>query len=213
MAYRATVVVATCNHAAYLPDAIESVLAQTRHTECIVVDDGSTDETPDVLRRYAGRIKAIRQAHAGVAAARNVGMRHGTTGHVGFLDADDVLYCDAIEQRLAALTEYPYADWAFGDIKIVDVSGKVELASARYDYAGKGLPGRSDLKPLLDVANFIPVHAPLIRRSAMPGVEFPEGKVEDWAFWRALAAVAPARYVPEVVGEYRKRRGGRNAQQ
>lgn len=210
---RASIIVPTHNRANLLQDALESALLQTVTVEVICVDDGSTDATSAILDgRYAGVRMARFPTPRGVAAARNRGLELATAPFVCFLDDDDILYPDAVALRLEGFQRNPDADWVFGDIKIIEVSGKTELASQRYDYAGKGLPGHSDLGALLEQANFIPVHAPLIRREALGRIRFPEGKTEDWAFWRAVAATMPARYVPHVVGEYRKRRGGRNAQ-
>src|SRR4051794_5914902 len=70
-----SVVIATYNHGPYLREAIDSALAQTHPPlDVIVVDDGSTDDTAEILRTYGGRIRAMRQANAGVAAARNAGL-------------------------------------------------------------------------------------------------------------------------------------------
>lgn len=85
-----SVVLPTHNRAWSLERAIDSVLAQTcRDFELVVVDDGSTDRTPDILERYAGRIVSIRQANSGVSAARNRGIRESKGTVIAFLDSDD----------------------------------------------------------------------------------------------------------------------------
>ena len=87
-----SLVIATFNHARFLAAALDSAVAQTlRDVEIIVVDDGSTDDTPAVLARYGRRIRMIRQANRGLSAARIAGLAaaHGT--YASFLDADDVL--------------------------------------------------------------------------------------------------------------------------
>ena len=72
-------------------EAIESVFAQTLDDyELIVIDDGSTDETPRQLSRYGSRLSNIRQANRGVSAARNLGVRHACGTYVAFLDSDDL---------------------------------------------------------------------------------------------------------------------------
>lgn len=72
-----SVVVTTYNQAPYLAAALDSVLGQSyRHREVIVVDDGSTDTTPQVLDRFRGKILTVCQGNEGVAAARNTGVRH-----------------------------------------------------------------------------------------------------------------------------------------
>ena len=84
-------IIPTYNRASLVSDAIESVLAQTYpHVETIVVDDGSTDGTMDVLRRYGDRIQVISQPNAGPAAARNRGIAASHGGLIAFLDSDDI---------------------------------------------------------------------------------------------------------------------------
>src|SRR2546421_13123372 len=102
-----SVVIPVYNGERYLAEAIESVLAQTICTwELVIVDDGSADGTPGVAQRYAGRdarIRVVRQANGGVAAARNRGMQETdpSSEYVIFLDHDDVWEIDALETLLA----------------------------------------------------------------------------------------------------------------
>jgi glycosyltransferase involved in cell wall biosynthesis len=86
-----SVVIPAYNYARYLPEAISSVLVQTYATlELIVVDDGSTDDTPEVCTHYTDpRFRCVRQKNAGLSAARNTGIQHARYSHVAFLDADD----------------------------------------------------------------------------------------------------------------------------
>src|SRR5271169_4507748 len=94
---RVSTIIPTFNRAHVVAEAIESVLRQTVPAEqIIVVDDGSTDDTIDVLTRFDGRISVIRQAHSGVSAARNAGMRAATGDWIAFLDSDDVWLPDRI---------------------------------------------------------------------------------------------------------------------
>lgn len=88
---RFSVIVPTYNRANYVTEAIESILSQSfQDHEIIVVDDGSTDNTKDVLARYEGRIRYIYQANSGVSAARNAGIRHAQGEWLAFLDSDDI---------------------------------------------------------------------------------------------------------------------------
>lgn len=89
---RASIVITSFNYAAYLPGAVESALAQTYpHSELIIVDDGSTDGTEQVLRRYERQAQIVRQKRAGQVAAYNAGLELVRGEIVIFLDADDVL--------------------------------------------------------------------------------------------------------------------------
>src|SRR5262245_20604446 len=91
-----SVIIPCYNHAHYLGEAIESVLAQTvQDFEIIVVDDGSTDSTADVAARYP-RVRYVRQNNQGLSAARNTGIKHGLGRFLVFLDADDLLLPGAL---------------------------------------------------------------------------------------------------------------------
>jgi glycosyltransferase involved in cell wall biosynthesis len=98
-------VIPVYNGAAFVAEAIESVLAQTHPVaECVVVDDGSTDATAEVVSRFGAPVRLIRQANAGVATARNRGAAESTARYVAFLDADDAWKPDKLERQLAAAT-------------------------------------------------------------------------------------------------------------
>jgi glycosyltransferase involved in cell wall biosynthesis len=97
-------VVPTHDRGALLERALESVFAQTRPPdELIVVDDGSTDDTPERLRRLAPRVRCIRQPNRGGAAARNLGARSAASEWIAFLDDDDVWAPDHLERVAAAI--------------------------------------------------------------------------------------------------------------
>src|SRR3954470_16999186 len=100
---RVSVVMATYNYAHYLPGALDSALAQTAgDLEVIVVDDGSTDNTPDVVGPYLAdaRVRYVRTANQGQPAAENVGIRLSRAPFVAFLDADDLWLPHKLEKQL-----------------------------------------------------------------------------------------------------------------
>lgn len=88
-----SIIIPTFNRARYLTQAIESVFAQRyTHWEMIVIDDGSTDNTSQVLEQYGHRLRVIRQQNQGQAAARNAGIAAATGDYVAFLDDDDLWF-------------------------------------------------------------------------------------------------------------------------
>jgi glycosyltransferase involved in cell wall biosynthesis len=111
-----SVVVPLYNKAAYVQLAVESVLAQSfGDLELIVVDDGSTDAGGEIVANMQdARVHLIRQANAGVAAARNTGIRAARGRWVAFLDADDTWRLDKLARQLAALGRAPDVVWAAG---------------------------------------------------------------------------------------------------
>lgn len=116
---RLSVIIPAYNYAQLLPRALESVLTQAdEQVELVVVDDGSTDETPDVLNEaltlHGDRLRVVHQANAGAAAARNHGLRISRARHVLFLDADDELLPGALSAVLNILAEQPTLDLLLG---------------------------------------------------------------------------------------------------
>jgi glycosyltransferase involved in cell wall biosynthesis len=118
-----TIVIPCYNQARYLSDSIESALSQThRDLEVIVVDDGSTDATAEVARRYES-VRLLRQVNQGQAVARNRGLAAARGDYVVFLDADDRLLPHALEAGLQRLARYPDAAFAYGHVKIIAGDG------------------------------------------------------------------------------------------
>src|SRR5690348_3177650 len=101
-----SVVITTYNHAAFLDDAIRSVVYQSvPANEIIVVDDGSTDHPDIVVSRYC-RVRLIRQPNQGLSAARNTGLEAAVGDRIIFLDADDRLCQGAIETGLECFARH-----------------------------------------------------------------------------------------------------------
>src|SRR5260370_8391435 len=101
-------IIAVYNGAATVAQAIDSVLAQTfGDLDLIVVNDGSTDGTPGILRSYGDRIRVVDQPNRGVAAARNAGVRASRGQYIAFLDSDDAWAPPKIAQPLAPLQPPP----------------------------------------------------------------------------------------------------------
>ena len=109
-----SVVIPCYNHAHFLAEAIESVLKQTyRRIEIIVVDDGSTDHTAAIMSAYPD-IRFVRQDNLGVSRARNIGLSYSHGTYVLFLDADDRLFPDALEESVRALASRKDCAFVFG---------------------------------------------------------------------------------------------------
>lgn len=135
-----TVVLTTYNHAHFLAEALDSVMAQGRPAdEIIVVDDGSTDDPAAVVAAYPA-VRLIRQANQGLSAARNTGLRAATGDAIVFLDADDKLAKDALAGGLKALALAPASAFVFGAYQDMSLAGQptggVISPPRTPDYAG-----------------------------------------------------------------------------
>jgi glycosyltransferase involved in cell wall biosynthesis len=103
-----SIIIPAYNQGRYIAATLESALAQTYlQLEIIVVDDGSTDDTPERIAPYASRVQIIRQANRGLSGARNAGFAASTGDYVLFLDSDDLLLPDALAQMARYLDEQP----------------------------------------------------------------------------------------------------------
>src|SRR5262249_6940003 len=206
-----SLVIATFNHGRFLAAALDSAVTQTvRGVEIIVVDDGSTDATPAVLARYAGRIRVVRQPNRGLAAARNAGLAAAHGAYVSFLDADDVMMPTKLAEQVAVLDRAPSVGWTYCDVLIETVAtGAQTRASERFGYGARMLEGW--LFPELIHGNFIPAIAPLVRRTVLDAVGgFDERltALEDWDLWLRMSLIAEARYSQAVLVRYRIHPGG-----
>jgi glycosyltransferase involved in cell wall biosynthesis len=119
-----SVVIPCFNQGRFLGEALQSLDAQTRlPTEVVVVDDGSTDETASVARRFA-RVTLVQRPHQGLAAARNVGIAATSGEYLVFLDADDRLRPEALATGMRELDEHPDCAFVYGHCERIDEQGQ-----------------------------------------------------------------------------------------
>ncbi len=105
-----SVIIPTYNRAWALAEAIDSVLAQNYNNfELIVIDDGSTDNTSDLIDGYSGKLALIRQENAGVSAARNRGIESSRGDFIAFLDSDDTWLPQKLSRQMDFMGRYPEA--------------------------------------------------------------------------------------------------------
>jgi glycosyltransferase involved in cell wall biosynthesis len=124
--------VATFNRAKYLRECIDSLLGQSRPLDqIIVIDDGSTDGTSDVLSEYSGRIHVVSKPNGGKSTALNLGLDYALTDWVWFFDDDDVALPEAAELLLSALKREPQANFVYSDHIIGRATEGTELRRVR----------------------------------------------------------------------------------
>ncbi len=130
-----TAAITAYNRAAYLPGALDSVFAQTRSPdEVLVVDDGSTDDTPDVLARYGDRIRVVRQANAGRSGARNTAVREAQGRFVSFLDSDDRWTPSKLAREVPVLKSEADVGLVHGHVDVIGADGEVLEAETAHHH-------------------------------------------------------------------------------
>jgi glycosyltransferase involved in cell wall biosynthesis len=199
-----SVVIATYNQARFLPAALDSALGQTLcDLEVIVVDDGSTDETPLVLQRYSreSRVRVEHIANSGPAAARNRGLRWARAPLVAFLDSDDVWLPEKLERQVVLFASHPAPAVVYARRKLLDAAGNVRPYKAPPLFRGEVLPQ-------LFLTNFICLSSAVVRRDALERCggfdeRIRSASCEDYQLWLRLARDYPFDYVDESLVLYR----------
>jgi GT2 family glycosyltransferase len=126
-----SVIIPTHNRRHIIGKAMRSALAQSYPSlEVVVADDGSTDDTRTLVESFGPRVRYVRQANAGVSAARNFGMRHARGEFIAFLDSDDAWHPWKVEAQVAALRRHPDAGVVWTDMSAID--GADDIAHERY---------------------------------------------------------------------------------
>ncbi len=203
---RVSVILTTYNRADLVGRALKSVLAQTlADLEVIVVDDGSSDRTREVITQFADpRVHYIFQENRGLAGARNTGVRAARGAYIAFLDDDDEYLPTKLAQQVPALDAHPEYDVVYSDVYLCDAVGKpLRLV---VDALGRGsLPTGMVLEALV-YGNFLVSNAPLVRRECFSEARLFDERLrmfEDWDFWVRLACEALFLYQPGAVACYR----------
>ena len=123
-----SIIIPCYNAERFVTSALESALNQTyRNIEVIAVDDGSTDNSFGVLEKYKSRIILIKQTNQGGNVARNKGLEHAKGELIKFLDADDVLYENAIEEQIKSYHQLQDDSnkVVYGEVDFIDENGKI----------------------------------------------------------------------------------------
>jgi glycosyltransferase involved in cell wall biosynthesis len=129
-----SVILPTYNRERFLPDAWASILAQTfTDWELVVVDDGSTDGTRELVSRWSAvtgrKVVYVYQQNRGAYGARNTGLDHASGDFVAFFDSDDLWLPHHLAHSVDALLRNPDVDWLFAPCRCVDANGRIVTAT------------------------------------------------------------------------------------
>lgn len=201
-----SVVMAAKNAAAHIREAIESVLAQGGDVrELVIVDDGSTDDTVAIIRKFGDiRIKLLTNDGAGVSAARNLGARTATGSWLMFLDADDRLRPSAVAALTAGATAAQDAVLIYGDYDLIDGEGRP--IGRRGLLKGRRKPSGRVLERLAAGSFIVNGGVMIVRADAFQtagGFDESLKYCEDWHCWCRLAAVGNFQFIGAILLDYR----------
>jgi len=195
-----SVIIPTFNEADYLSEAIRSALHQTHAPlEIIVVDDGSTDQTPSVAASFGDAIRYDRQPHCGLSATLNRGVQLAQGDLFAFLDHDDVWVPDKLQKQAAVLQENPEIDMVFGYSRFFASPDLAADAARRLVIPDKPQPGALKSAMLIRRISFFKV--------GLFDTNLRVGDFIDW-YSRAADAGLKAYFLPEVL--FSRRVHGRN---
>jgi len=200
-----SVVMAAKNYAKFLPQAVESVFAQT-HTdwELVIIDDGSTDATPEAVKPFLvdPRVRYIRSDYLGQSRAKNLGARLSRGEFIAYLDADDAWESTKLEKQLKLL-ERPEVGVVFSGRKLIDEAGNITgTPPAEFP--------RGNVLDAIFARNFVCFSTVMLRREVFdyvggfdPGIDL----AIDYDLWLRVAQHYEFDYVPEPLVLYRTGHG------
>jgi glycosyltransferase involved in cell wall biosynthesis len=188
-----SVIIPTYNRAALVREAIDSVLAQQYdRLEVIVVDDGSSDHTPEVVRAFGAALTFIQQPHAGVSAARNRGVAAAHGELVAFLDSDDLWLSGKVAAQVALFVQQPQAQACYTDEIWIRHGVRVNPRQIHQKHAGwiflHSLP-RCIISP----------SSVMLRRALwdrLGGFDEQLPACEDYDLWLRLTLTVPVAFLP-----------------
>lgn len=204
-----SVIVPAHNSGPFIRYAVESVFHQTypcERTEIIVVDDGSTDNTFEVLKEYRGKIFYVRQENKGIASARNKGITVAKGEIITFLDADDIWYKERVQKVVEKFREKPQAGMVYHPIELIDSNGLIICKNFYKAYGYR--EGLSDwvAKKIFLGRIFCGGSSFAFRKSVIDKIfPIPEDirRGVDYYITAIASCCAPAVYICEILGKYR----------
>lgn len=203
---RVSIIIPTFNSARFVGRAIDTALSQTyTNYEVIVVDDGSIDETRDVVAQFGDKVRYLYQTNRGASAARNLGLSQTSGEFIAYLDADDMWYPHRLEKQVAFLDAHKECGVVHSDVTIIDEKDDVIHYRLNLETRRKYPEGYCTL----DLLRRCHVHMPTVleRRACIERVGHFDERVksaQDYLHWILVAMEQMAfGYIAEPLAMYR----------
>jgi len=198
-----SVVIPAYNADPWIAETLDSVLEQTfRDFEVIVVDDGSTDQTPELAASYGDQIRYLHKENGGTPSARNAGIRAARGSYIAFVDADDLWRPEKLEIQMQLFHDDPDLAWVYSSAILFEE--QVNQLLYRVNQGMKMYAG-DILRPLL-LSSFICSATPVIRRDVFDTVGYFEESFphsDEWDMWLRIAAKYEVGFVDQPLAKHR----------
>lgn len=197
-----SIITPTYNRGDFITFAVESVLRQTYSDyEMIIVDDGSTDGTREIVGRYLHdkRIKYYRQKNLGQSTARNKGLNLSSGEYICFLDSDDIYKPGKLETQVSLFRRMPHVDIIYGDEEYIDTDGTLLGKSRMKCHSGL-------IYEALLLDNFVSITTAMVRRRCfdeLGGFDESIKVADDYELWLRLSARYHFHYESVIFAQYR----------
>lgn len=209
-----SLIVPTYNSAHLITTTLNSIWQSTNQNyEVLIIDDGSTDNTKDIVTPYLSdnRFKYVFQVNKGLAGARNTGIEHAKGEYLVFLDSDDVILPEKLVVQSKYLDTHSDVDVAFSDSQWFvedDLNHTLPVTFPKYE---------GDVLPYLLFGNFMHVNAVMVRTEKVRevgGFDINFRELEDWDLWMRLAINGSKfGYTPGILSKVRIRKGSMTSDQ
>lgn len=198
-----SIILPTYNGAPFLPESVESILAQTYNPyEVIIVDDGSTDNTKEVLKPFAQKIRYINlEQNKGLPVARNTGIRLAQGEYIAFIDADDLWLPEKLQTNVEYFGRHPDVGMVYSGHTNIDEKGRTLNGGVK-----KRLPSGKIFFQLYSEQNFIIPSSVVVRKEVFETTGlFDEQLVncQDWDMWLRIAFYFKIEGINEPLVKYR----------
>lgn len=217
---RVSVVIPVFNAKKFISETIESVVAQTYpHWELVVVDDGSTDGTSEILKKYkkmlSTKMRIITQKNCGVSIARNRGIAISKGEYIAFLDHDDLWLPEKLEIQTKILDSDKSLGMVYCDSYVIDEKSNIKEDSVIQSILSRNIPlqrrFRGWIFDELFYVNYISLETAVIRKKVLKntGMFNPDYKIaEDYDLFLKIAKKYPVDFVEKRLAKFRAHAGG-----
>ena len=195
---KVSVIIPTYNNGKYICEAIDSIFAQTYSDyEIIVIDDGSTDNTKEIIERFSGRLRYIYKKNGGISSARNAGIHASKGKYLAFLDADDVWLPEILEKQIKVLEKNTKVGLVYTAKYMMDETGRL-TGDVRPHYPARNT---NELFKGRIICMSVLAKKDTIIKAGMFDEEMPN--LEDLDLWLRVAKSSEIKFIDQPLIKYR----------